>query len=75
ADLQSPARIAREAEALGMVPTRDQRWVSPGGGGVAGTTTDTTADTTADTTDDGPSGGSPGSELAGATTEGTTGAP
>lgn len=32
ADHQSPVRIAREAKQLGMVPTREQRWLSPGTG-------------------------------------------
>jgi hypothetical protein len=30
ANLQSPARIAKEAEALGMVPADQQHWVTPG---------------------------------------------
>ncbi|MBX3287684.1 MAG: hypothetical protein KF703_20220 [Actinobacteria bacterium] len=32
ADDQSPARITREAERLGMVPATEQNWVSPGDG-------------------------------------------
>ncbi len=51
ADLQSPARISREARKLGMVPADLQHWVTPGSTDapvVTGSTPDDTATSDAD---------------------------
>lgn len=53
AKLQSPAHIAAQAEALGMVPADGQTWVSPGTGAspvVIGSDIDTSTDSTTETT-------------------------
>lgn len=70
ADLQSPARIAEEAVALGMVPAERQTWLSPGSEADPVVTGEADAtpeadDSVSDPTD--PDGGTTtGSELAGA---------
>ncbi|WP_426572585.1 hypothetical protein [Aquihabitans sp. McL0605] len=74
ADLQSPARIAAEAEKMGMVPADRQHWLSPGtdaepivtGSTDEATTTDTTPGSTSTTpqSTSGSSSGSTGDELA-----------
>lgn len=72
ANLQAPARIAAEAELLGMVPADGQHWLSPGTGDapvITGTAPlgSTDADADPDTEADLPGGGSvDGSELAAA---------
>ena len=67
ADLQSPARIAEEAAALGMVPAERQTWLSPGSGSDPVVTGEAEAsDEDPDPTVD-PDGTTPtGAELAGA---------
>ncbi|MCU1370021.1 MAG: hypothetical protein JWO77_1215 [Ilumatobacteraceae bacterium] len=68
ANLQSPSRIAEEAEKLGMVPAEQQHWVTPGSTDdpiVTGTPTDAAdADDSGTTTDTTGTGSSSPDELA-----------
>jgi hypothetical protein len=71
AHLQSPARIAEEAARLGMVPSEQQHWVTPGSTDdpiVTGTVDDPAADA------DGDTGTGTGTDT-GTDTDSTTGSP
>lgn len=79
ANLQSPERIAAEAEKLGMVPAEQQHWVTPGSTDapvVTGTTAEpeddgTTDSSSTDQTDTSDSSTGSADELAGADGGGT----